>query len=598
MDINEIILNAPVVANGNGGVSPLSLSPRFFWDAANYSETPGPHVPNSVSTEEVDGNLLRGGNRLMSTFASHNGTLTIGNQTDHLGNANSANTFVAANTGQELLAAPQPITISNAGTYTFSVWLKSNTGVSQSIKYGFYAGTAGKSLQTATVTTTWQQFTHTATFTAGQTTYAEIALTGNGVDVPNVMVDSPRIDAGATPGDPVPLSGHMYLGRNGADASQRPSVANGALQFANAKPSYAQFASAETIQNPFTLVAWVRQNATGPVVGGILSKFGSAYSHYFLGTDSGGPASAYSDSNVLLSPSVFDLASNGYHLVWMSYDGTGTKLGVDDVVIERDEQVRSSRTVEDLEFGAAGGFSTLYFPGDVAFIGQYNKILTQAELKGIREYGRSVATLNGQSTGKLQTVLVVEGDSISDYSFYSYVYPTKHVSTLSQKVFCVMTATSGSTIATATSQRAAWVDSFCANAGGDYSTPRRRILSIFLGANDATNYASAQAWCDALEVYVNARKAAQNANDKIIVCTLLPNQNSGFNARRNEINTILRTWVGAGKCDALADFAADAAVGVDAASANATYYPDGVHPSNATHTILGPIHKAAVESVL
>ena len=575
---------AALLGGASTEFSPLSLDPAFYWDASNYSASPTPHIPNALGSNPVDANILRGGNRMMARFTTaSSGTLTIGAGTDHNSVASNANRFNFAS-GNGNLA--QSITFSTAGTYTFSIWVKSNTGSSQSFRYGFSGGTLGATVQSSTATTSWQQFTHTVTPTAGQTSTVFFAWSPDGTTGLDVLIDDARIDAGASPGATQPLSGHMYLGLNGIASSGLPTVSAG-------KPCFAQFASNQSMSNPFTLVAFVKQTAAGSANGGIIGKHGSTYTQFQLGTVSSGPYFwyGYSSSRPSLPASLFDLNGQGYHLVWCSYNGSLIKLGVDDILIEQTEISVAAVNALDFALGEVNSAASLFYPGNMKYIAKYDEILTQANLKALREYGRGLG-----EAGSLDTVLVIEGDSISDYSFYNFIYPTKYVTSLPEKVYCICPATSGSTIATATAQRATWVDSVCASPGSDYS--RRRILSIFLGANDALTYWSAQAWCDALEVYVNARKAAQNAGDKIIVCTLLPNQNPGFNARRNAINAILATWVGSGKCDALADFASEATVGVDAASANATYYPDGVHPSNATHTLLGPIHQAAVESVL
>lgn len=596
------------VATGAGGsttsnsatltVSPAVIpnSPAFSWLAEDYSATPTPHIPNQQATEAVDANHLRGGQRLSTRFLSTElSTLTLAFADGFDGTPNQASRFNFASGTGNLYRTVSPV-FTAGGQYTFSVRVKSNTGSSQSFRYGFSGG--GASVQTGTATTSWQRFTHTATFSAAAAPTLFIAWSPDGTTGLDILIDDIRVDSGASAGTSQPFDGHLYLGLFGVNTGgviSAPSA--GAVTLSANKPGLAQFATAEAFQTSFTLCAWVKQTAVGPAVGGLISKENTGYTALTLGTDTGGPRTSF-HGNPGLPATVFDLNGQGWHLLSLSYDGAKSKMYCDDILIEQAEIAASGTTVLDMAFNELARAGSLFYPGEFSFAAKYDSVLTQSQLKAVREYGRGLRVANGDVAGKLDTVYVCEGDSISDISVYSYVYPTKFVSSLSEKVYCVLPATSGSTIATATAQRAAWVDSICASGGSDYSTPRRRILSILLGANDALSYASAQLWCDALDAYVIARRAAQNANDKVIIATLLPNQNSGFNTRRNAINTILRTWVGLGKCDALADFAAEATVGVDAASANATYYPDGVHPSNATHTLLGPIMAAAIEAVL
>ena len=78
--------------------------------------------------------------------------------------------------------------------------------------------------------------------------------------------------------------------------------------------------------------------------------------------------------------------------------------------------------------------------------------------------------------------------------------------------------------------------------------------------------------------------------------TILPSTASGFNTARNTVNTTLRTWVGT-HCDAIADFAADATMGPDAAASNATYYSDGTHPTAAGQVILETVIRSVINAL-
>ena len=80
-----------------------------------------------------------------------------------------------------------------------------------------------------------------------------------------------------------------------------------------------------------------------------------------------------------------------------------------------------------------------------------------------------------------------------------------------------------------------------------------------------------------------------------MLATLLPQTTTGFNTFRDAVNTAIHA--DNSYYDALADFAANSTMGCDACAASTTYFPDGEHPSAAGHAILGPIARAAIQSV-
>jgi hypothetical protein len=62
------------------------------------------------------------------------------------------------------------------------------------------------------------------------------------------------------------------------------------------------------------------------------------------------------------------------------------------------------------------------------------------------------------------------------------------------------------------------------------------------------------------------------------------------------VNAAIVTWEGA-HCDKVADWAANATMGANGASDNATNYADKVHPTLAGYAILEPITRAAINSL-
>lgn len=114
-----------------------------------------------------------------------------------------------------------------------------------------------------------------------------------------------------------------------------------------------------------------------------------------------------------------------------------------------------------------------------------------------------------------------------------------------------------------------------------------------LGSGGVTAYA--EAWGQ----YALDAKAA--GFDKVVTSTVLSRTDSqATDTVRNALNAILRdsAWRAAHGIDALADFAADSIMGVDAApTVNPTYFADGVHPSAAGNARLTPIFTATLNGL-
>nr|WP_246848159.1 DUF1996 domain-containing protein [Sphingomonas beigongshangi] len=105
------------------------------------------------------------------------------------------------------------------------------------------------------------------------------------------------------------------------------------------------------------------------------------------------------------------------------------------------------------------------------------------------------------------------------------------------------------------------------------------VVTIFIGANDLGDgsYDTPQAWLDALWAYVAGWKAT---GAKVAVATVLPQCNyDRHNQRRAIVNPAIRAAVGS-KIDGVLDFAADDALGPDAAACDKSLYKDGLHPTD------------------
>lgn len=130
---------------------------------------------------------------------------------------------------------------------------------------------------------------------------------------------------------------------------------------------------------------------------------------------------------------------------------------------------------------------------------------------------------------------------------------------------------------------------------------KRRVLIAWEISNDLANLTQTDTAAYAnIKAYCQARTAA---GWRVIVGTCLPRTQPGINTNfetyRLSINTLINAHaVAEGWAVAVADFAADATIGVAGASDNTTYYNDKIHLTSAGHQIAAGIVTAALASIL
>lgn len=78
-----------------------------------------------------------------------------------------------------------------------------------------------------------------------------------------------------------------------------------------------------------------------------------------------------------------------------------------------------------------------------------------------------------------------------------------------------------------------------------------------------------------------------------MACTLLPRTTPDFNPFRAVFNSTVRA-AGSQYYDAIADFAADPVIGIDAAASDTTWFSDTIHPTAAAQRRMRATWAAAV----
>lgn len=110
------------------------------------------------------------------------------------------------------------------------------------------------------------------------------------------------------------------------------------------------------------------------------------------------------------------------------------------------------------------------------------------------------------------------------------------------------------------------------------------LVSVHIGANDLASFPNAEAYAEALKIYVDRIRAS---GAKVVITTVLPRQTTSnrdtlHNIMRKELAGIIKaaSWV-----DGVADFGADDEMGPDNAPLNRAFYSDGLHPTDGTQGV-------------
>lgn len=186
-------------------------------------------------------------------------------------------------------------------------------------------------------------------------------------------------------------------------------------------------------------------------------------------------------------------------------------------------------------------------------------------------------------------VLVLCGDSITFNQGASPAY------SLTETFVLFNTGVSGDTIDQMQSESFSTVDpKYAYNA-------RRNIAVVWGGTNNFYNGQTLEQTKDRLIAYCQSRK---KAGFKVVVVTMLSRTGNGtlgnagttMDTFKNQYNAYIRAhWQEF--ADSFADVAANANLGADGAYSNATYFPDGIHPSAAGYALAYPVISTAINNI-
>lgn len=480
-----------------------------------------------------------------------------------------------------------PIPLTAGATYTMSVYLASNTGAAQKIRQVYNAGYSGDITIPATG---WTRLVTT--------------FTGNGVSYPlqwygadaegdanDLLVYGAQIEAGSAAsqyepgranlawpiGNPTPVWNSAGLDFTAAGGTALALLPN------------TNFAQATL----YAVVNWPTANAAPNA--GVTGLFGGDYNSQSPALRLSGGYATFTFGNTPCINPLTNLKDGNWHLLTGIHDGVSNRVFVDDVEMMAIPDTTAAKVLQFLELGCAEQYAGYGFPGQIAYASAYNVGHTTAQQA--RQFA-TISTLmaaKGVTLAPLSRLVVFEGDSITTGNGTATPYPNVVMPNLTPitqgRNFAAASATisGGSTPTNSLVARAPQVDVVFADA------PAHGVLVVAAGHNDAGYCTAAQSYAN-YKAYCQARRPNVK---KIIACSLLPSTVGGFNVWRAAWNALLYADIAAGGIyDGLIDWAADPTIGPDAAASNATYFPDGIHPTTAAHAIMAPIAQTAIAAAL
>lgn len=579
----------PSVLRSGGSAPQLPDGALGVWYADQYQSSPRRLIPNAMAVTAASPNLVSFPRRRFNAndFWARTAVTVTDNNAVAPDGTTEASTLVG--TGDCYIFKTQAPVLT-AGTYTIAASVKRAAAAvaDQSFKMEF--NTAGLASGTLTATSVWQRFYFTATVGAGSQLILFLRAVASGGF--NLEVCDVALYPGTVTSQEEVFAGHMYLGPNHFTAA--PAVASGELDFTADGWASMQFPA--TSFSRFSIVAVARRTRNTSTYNAIIST-PSGYLSLTPMYDQSSSFRSYGGGQALGSTvslaNAMKLYNRGWRVHAQVYDGTQLNGYLNDAKFAIQGSGFTTQSIGDLVAGAfQSPTASQYTDYKVAAIALYNKALTASEVKTAGAALMAHVAGSGISLTDDDLFWIAEGDSIT---VDTNAYVRKYGANSTQNLIGTVSAVSGSQIATMNT-RAAGVDACIPSNRGS----KRFVLSVLIGANDLTAATTTTQFLTDLAAYCDARRAA---GWKVVLCTLLPNINSGYNAKRNVANTEIRLWTTGGStiagvhADYICDLAADATMGPDAASSNTTYYPDGVHPSDAGHTILETVFRPVMNSV-
>jgi lysophospholipase L1-like esterase len=464
-------------------------------------------------------------------------------------------------------------------TYVVSVWAKSNTGGAQTFRFAKDNGTTFSSDQN--VTTSWQRFSYSFVAVGGGFLWIQDGVAEAGADL---LLWGLQVELGAHPTKFVTPVFQATLGLHAATDTHDPTWTSNGLRFVASSGQYLRAVAEQPFSGQQVSVYFVARRVGSPNLGSYQPLLCTPGFTQDLQLDLGTLIADWPGfvfSNKTEARATVGSNDGQWHLIVGTCDGTTTRVYMDDAELGS-AAVSGTVTPEILYQLLIGNLNNAaYFAGDIAYASVYSVGHSAAQVAANRAAIQAAVAARGVSIPDLDAFVVFEGDSMSIPVDTSYATLNMRTVLKQGRVFATSGAVTSDWVA-----RAAQVDAL-------YKASRRRnILSVF-GANDLINGFTPAQYVARLKSYCLARKAT---GWTVILMTVLPRTFAGFNADRNTANALI--LADNSFYDYLVRLDLDATIGQDANASNATYYPDGTHPSPAGHVIIAADSIATLQAAL
>lgn len=580
-----------VRAVAGAGFTPGAL-PNLLLDW-RFDEGSGDRVANRANATRAAKNLVWLPDRYFNKWNAFNTTTVTDNAgADPDGNATAARLQIAA-TGTK----SRDLTIRSQaqGTYTLSLYAKSNSGSDEVLRLGVTDNGSASLGSDIPITAAggWQRITRTFT-SAGAVTAVRI-VNGSAAPATDVLICRCQFEAG---GSATAYEEPQFdLRLNGGSS---PTWVTGGIRCASGQNAYAVQTAPRTLST-FALYFAVKTGAWSQYQP-ILTTEGTTRRFYFAGTNESATANALTSCRFSSGSQInarMHLGRDGlWHTGCYLYDGTNLNLYIDDILVETLATTVSAQAIVPLvvnDLTVSGSF-------DVGYMALYTVGTHDAATrKTVTDYIRATVSARGVSVapGGAARLLVNEGDSISasatGWTSQSVYTAAAALGTTYPFVVSRALAVSGNSVTNAAA-RTATRDAI------PLPTTTRKVLTVAFGANDLNGAGSATTFLTNLKSYCQGARAA---GWYVIVGTVLARAASIGGAAsidetvRATANAEITNGANIGVFwDAVADVASDAIMGPFSWTANATYTLDGTHPTVAGHALLAPYWAAALQTAL
>jgi hypothetical protein len=495
--------------------------------------------------------------------SSNSGVPTDGGRTDPTGGTNASRFNVAA--GARWFGI-NPVSLT--GQHTISIWAKSNTGSAQNMRIAPDASGSqwGSNISVAT---TWTQISRTVTSPSA------VLIGNDGSSAIDVDVWGLDVTPGASVGNNPNLGWHVIF-----SPLRRPVwSASGMVMTSSRKQAIALSSTQPKTLTQFSFYAVVKRSGSqfisgyNPIVN--VGQTGTTFNLH-AGYNNLSPGGFFGGIGQTADVGTTIEGDGQTHVFAWVCDGSTARCYLDGTVVAIKTGTMTAQSITNMfigDFAAAG------FGGDFYYLKAYDIAHSATKVRQITQDFRTTMRARGVTVATPTNFMAFEGDSITAASGNNMTGTTLSPTTK----FCNLSVSASQLV---------HLTSRAANLDERIQPGMNNILYALFGTNDSTTV-TASSYFTSYKAWWQARRAA--GWNKLVVATLTPRSATANNTWVKELNDLIKADTSF--YDALCDYDGDATIGRDQGG-NATYYPDGLHPSAACYAIMKPIADAALTSVL